>query len=176
MGNWLEMTKRGSLALIIGLAFTGTLAAAPVLAQAPTLIKQNNAWGSYSYQGQNGKTCYILSMPDEKLPSDRDHGDVFFMLAQHPEGSNPEPQFHVGYPFKDNSRVILDIDGKQFSMFTQGDNAWLENPAEESVVVDSMRAGSEMSLSGESRRGTQTKYDFLLSGVTASLQDIQECR
>lgn len=176
MGNWLEMTKRGSLALVVGLVFTAA-AAAPAAAQVPTQIKVNGDWGSYSYQGEGGKTCYILSMPTEKLPADRDHGDVYFMLAQHPGApSSLEPQFMVGYAFKDNSNVILDIDGKQFSMFTRGKNAWLENAAEEQVVVESMRAGSNMSLSGESRRGTQTKYSYSLSGVTASLQDIEECR
>jgi hypothetical protein len=177
MNNWLVMMKSGTIALAITLAMTGTIAAAPVYAQAPIRIKQNSAWGSYSHQGESGKTCYILSMPTEKLPADRDHGEVFFMLAQHPgQSATLEPQFTVGYAFKDDSRVTLEIDGKQFNMFTQGQNAWMENPAEESIVVEAMRAGTSMSLSGESRRGTQTRYTYSLSGVTASLSDIQECR
>jgi hypothetical protein len=146
-------------------------------AQAATRIKQNNAWGSYAHDGDKGKVCYILSMPTEKQPSDRDHGDVFFMLAQHP-GQNVtlEPQFKVGYSFKENSKVTLTIDGKNFSMFTRGDNAWMENPAEDTAVVEAMKAGSKMELSAESQRGTQTKYVYSLSGVTASLTDIQNCQ
>lgn len=152
-------------------------AAGPAMAQAPTRIKQNSAWGSYSHQGNKGKTCYILSIPSEKMPADRDHGEVFFMLAQHP-GQNVtlEPQFTVGYAFQDNSKVILDIDGKKFTMFTQGNNAWMENPAEEAMVVDAMRNGRAMSLTAASRRGTQTQYTYSLSGVTASLNDISQCR
>lgn len=169
--------KSRSIGLLLTLALAGALAATPALAQSPQRIKQNNAWGSYSYQGNDGKTCYILSMPTEKLPSDRDHGEVFFMLAQHPGQSTIlEPQFVVGYAFKDSSKVTLDIDGKKFAMFTRGNNAWMENPAEEPMVVEAMRAGSNMSLSGESRRGTQTNYRYSLSGVTASLRDIAECR
>ena len=145
-------------------------------AQAPKRIKQHNAWGAYSHTGEKGTVCYILSVPTEKEPSDRDHGDVFFMLSQHP-GQNValEPQFTVGYPFRDDSKVVLDIDGKKFSMFTKGSNAWMENPAEEPQVVNAMRAGRAMSISGESRRGTQTKYTYSLSGVTASIKEIQKC-
>ena len=145
-------------------------------AQAPTRIKQHNAWGAYTHNGTNGKVCYVLSVPTQKEPTDRDHGDVFFMVAKHPgQNVNLEPQFTVGYPFAENSKVTLNIDGKNFSMFTKGSNAWMENPAEESTVVAAMKAGSKMSVSGQSRRGTNTKYAYSLSGVTASLKDIENC-
>ena len=146
-------------------------------AQAPTRIKQHNAWGAYSHAGSSGKVCYVLSIPTGKEPADRDHGDVFFMLAKHP-GQNVtlEPQFTVGYPFADESKVVLDIDGKKFSMFTKGSNAWMENPAEEPAVVSAMRSGRSMSIVGESRRGTKTRYSYSLSGVTASLNEIQTCK
>ncbi|MEC9343645.1 MAG: invasion associated locus B family protein [Pseudomonadota bacterium] len=172
------MTKNSTLAFAFALAASVSVAlSGAAFAQAATRIKQNNAWGSYSHQGNNGKICYILSMPTEKNPSDRDHGDVFFMLAQHP-GQNVtlEPQFKVGYAFEDNSKVVLDIDGKKFNMFTRGQNAWMENPAEDTLVVDAMKAGREMSLSAVSRRGTQTRYVYSLSGVTASLDDIGQCQ
>ena len=147
------------------------------LAQAPTRIKQHNAWGAYTHNSGGGKICYVLSIPTQKEPSDRDHGDVFFMVAKHPgQSGNLEPQFTVGYPFKDNSKVTLNIDGKNFAMFTKGSNAWLENPGEEPTVVTAMRAGSKMSVTGQSRRGTQTRYAYSLSGVTASLKELSNCK
>jgi len=146
-------------------------------AQSPTRIKQHKAWGAYSHQGSDGKICYVLSVPTEKQPADRDHGDVFFMLAKHPgQATSLEPQFKVGYPFAEQSRVTLSIDGKKFSMYTQGGNAWMENPAEETNVVAAMRAGSNMSLEGKSRRGTVTSYKYSLSGVTASIKEIDACK
>ncbi|MEM7289094.1 MAG: invasion associated locus B family protein [Pseudomonadota bacterium] len=170
------MTAKLVLAYALGGAFLATSFSTLALAQAPTRIKQHNAWGAYSYSGTEGKICYVLSIPTQKEPADRDHGDVFFMLASHPgQRSNIEPQFTVGYPFADNSKVILDIDGKKFSMFTKGGNAWMENPGEEGAVVAAMRAGSKMSLSGQSRRGTQTNYAYSLSGVTASLKELDSC-
>lgn len=160
----------------------GTMVAASVgltslaSAQTPNRIKQHKDWGAYSHQSASGKICYILSVPVKKEPQERDHGDVFFMLSQHP-GQNGvlEPQFTVGYPFKDQSKVALVIDGKTFTMFTVGSNAWMENRAEEQQVIDAMRAGRDMSLSGFSRRGTNTVYTYSLSGVTASLNEIKSC-
>ena len=77
-------------------------------AQTPTQIKQHKAWGAFSYQGGDGKVCYVLSIPTDKLPAELngravDHGDVFFMLAQHP-GQNVrlEPQFTAGYSFQED--------------------------------------------------------------------------
>ncbi|MCB1417408.1 MAG: hypothetical protein KDJ64_13470 [Nitratireductor sp.] len=170
--------KKSTFALALTIAASTSVAVTgAAYAQAATRIKQNNAWGSYSHQGNGGKICYILSIPTEKKPSDRDHGDVFFMLAQHPGQADAlEPQFKVGYAFKDNSTVVLNIDGKKFNMFTRGQNAWMENLAEDTVVVEAMKAGREMSLSAESRRGTQTQYTYSLSGVTASLTDITQCQ
>lgn len=169
--------KHRTLAVAIVVAAAASVAlAGTAYAQAATRIKQNNAWGSYSHDGDKGKVCYILSIPTEKQPSDRDHGDVFFMLAQHPgQNVDLEPQFKVGYSFKDNSKVTLDIDGRQFSMFTRGENAWMENPAEDTLVVEAMKAGRQMSLTAESQRGTKTHYVYSLSGVTASLSDISSC-
>lgn len=163
------------------LAAALSASASAAIAQVPTLIKQNNAWGSYSHQGGEGKICFILSIPTEKLPAEVngravDHGDVFFMLSQHPgQNVRMEPQFTAGYAFQEKSQVVLNIDGRKFTMFTRGKNAWLDNPAEEGAVVTAMKAGRAMKVSAVSGRGTQTSYTYSLSGVTASMGDIQSC-
>lgn len=176
--NWQNnmYVKQIMVSAVIGLALSASL---PIgaQAQAPNRIKQFNAWGAYSHTGTTGKVCYVLSIPTLKEPADRDHGDVFFMLSQHPgQNVSLEPQFRVGYPFQAESKVILNIDGKTFNMFTKGANAWMENPAEEQSVVNAMRAGRSMNVVGKSRRGTQTKYAYSLSGVTASINEIKNCK
>ena len=173
-----DFTKTAG-ALLIGMSIMVPVAHAQA---APTQIKQNNAWGAYKHNGSNGTVCYILSIPTQMEPTSVngravDHGDVFFMIARY-SGQNVrfEPSFKAGYPFQDNSKVVVDIDGKKFSMFTRGEKAWLENPADEQAVVAAMRAGSKMQVSAVSRRGTQTSYTYSLSGVTASIGDIQNCQ
>ena len=85
-----------------------------VLAQTPQAIKQHKAWGAYTYNdARAGKICYILSIPSVKEPSDLNHGDVFFLVNQKPDGSGKfEPQVEVGYPLKSGEAVTVTVDGK----------------------------------------------------------------
>ena len=85
------------------------------------------------------------------------------------ENVDNEPSVIVGYSFKEQSSVSVDIDGQKFTMFTKKDGAWMANPAEERKLVAAMKAGREMVVSGVSARGTQTTYTYSLSGVTAAI-------
>lgn len=147
-------------------------------AQTPKPIKQHKAWGAYSYDdARAGKICYILSIPTLKEPSDRNHGDVFFLVSQKPDGSkNFEPQVEVGYPLKANAAVTVTIDGKTFKMFAKGNNAWIEDISQEPTLIKAMQAGRSMKVVGQSTRGTQTSYTYSLSGVTAALNEASKCK
>lgn len=158
--------------MVVGAMVTGS-----AMAQTPTKIKQFSAWGAYSYNQKGSKVCYVLSIPKKMEPADRDHGDIFFLVSQKPgQNVSYEPQVEVGYPFKPGSKVTVDVDGRTFSMFTKGKNAWLENAAKEPALIKAMRAGSSMSVSGKSRRGTGTSYTYSLSGITAALKEIAKCK
>ncbi|MEL6750512.1 MAG: invasion associated locus B family protein [Pseudomonadota bacterium] len=163
-------------------ALAGALVAAlvtPVMAQsAPKPIKQHKAWGAFSYDdARAGKICYVLSIPTQMEPAERNHGDVFFLISQKPDGSTGfEPQFEVGYPLKPNADVTITVDGKSFEMFSSGNNAWLKDVTKEPQLVDAMRAGSSMKVSGQSTRGTNTSYTYSLSGVTAALNEVASCK
>ena len=168
--------KKTIISAFATLAF-GVVATGAVMAQTPTKIKQFNAWGAYSYNQNGNKVCYVLSVPTKKEPADRDHGDVFFLVSQKPgQNVSYEPQVEVGYPFKTGSKVVVEIDGKTFSMFTKGKNAWVENAAQEPALVRAMRKGRSMNVSGKSRRGTGTSYTYSLKGITAALKEIGKCK
>jgi len=146
-------------------------------AQTPTRMNQFNAWGTYSYAGNGGKVCYILSTPTKMEPANVDHGDIFFLISQKPgQGVSYEPQAVMGYALKDGSKVTVDVDGKDYSMFVKGESAWMENAAEEPQLVANLRAGKAMKVDAVSQRGTKTSYTFSLSGVTAALKSINDCK
>ncbi|MGE0501083.1 MAG: invasion associated locus B family protein [Rhizobiaceae bacterium] len=151
--------------------------AAPVFAQSATKIGQHNAWGTYSYVQNNGKVCYVLTVPTDRQPTSLDHGDMFFFVSQKP-GQNVsfEPQFIAGYSFQENSKVQVKVGDRSFSMFTRGKSAWMENAAEEPALIAAMRSGSDMQISATSGRGNPTKYSFSLRGISAALESIQNCR
>jgi hypothetical protein len=164
---------RGWIATISSLLL---IAAAPAFAQTATKIGQNNAWGTYSYQGSNGKVCYVLSVPTDKQPASLDHGDIFFFVSQRPGQSvSYEPQFIASYDFQENSKVSVKVGDKSFSLFTKGKSAWVENAAEEPALIAAMKAGSDMRVEAKSRRGNPTNYTFSLRGITAALGSIETC-
>jgi invasion protein IalB len=153
------------------------MAAGIALAQTPTIIKQFNAWGAYSYKDGNSKTCYILSVPTAKSPKNVNHGDIFFLVSRKSNQNTAyEPQIEVGYELKITEKVIVDVDGKKFMLFSKGRNAWVENAAEEPALVAAMRKGSKMTVSAQSKRGTKTSYSYSLSGVSAALDQIKSCK
>jgi hypothetical protein len=147
------------------------------MAQSATKTGQHNAWGTYSYKSNNGKVCYVLTIPTDKEPKSLDHGSVFFFVSQRPgQNVSYEPQFIAGYNLQDKSTVSLKVGDKTFSMFTRGNSAWLENAAEEPQLIAGMKGGSEMTVAAKSGRGNDTKYTFSLKGVTAALQSIANCK
>jgi len=160
-----------SLTLLCAIAF-----AAPAFAQA-TAVGQHRDWGTYSYQSNNGKVCYVMSVPKLKEPSNLDHGDIFFFVSQKP-GQNVayEPQFIAGYNLQEGSKVTVTVGDRSFTMFTQGKSAWMENAAEEPQLVAAMKAGAEMKVAATSSRGNGTSYTFSLLGLTAALDSIKTCQ
>ena len=159
------------------------LAAAMVVApaQAATSIGTFKQWGAYTSSDSNGKMCFVASQPQSSKyqPDNVSSRDpVFFMVTSIP-GKNirNEPSTIIGYPFADNVKVVVEIDGKtQFVMFTDKDSAWIENPSQESDLIAAMKGGSRMIVTGKSRRGTLTTDTYSLSGVTAALDAMsKEC-
>jgi len=145
------------------------ITATAAFAQTPNSLGQFNDWTAWSYPGDKGTVCFIHSVPKKEAPSNLNHGKVAFFVRTSPsENIGHEANFVVGYPFEDKSTVTVDIDGKKFTMFTKGDSAWLLNAAEEPELFAAMKAGRSMKITGTSRRGNETNYEYSLSGVTAA--------
>ena len=168
------MIRTAVLAAIVAL---GTVSTA--LAQSTGRTGQYDAWGTYVYQSDGRKVCYVLAvpMPNSAKPATLDHGDNYFLVSQKPgENVSFEPQFIAGYPMQDTGKVTVTVGDKSFSMFIRGKSAWMENPAEEPQLVAAMKAGSSMAVSAVSARGNATSYEFSLRGITAALNQITSCK
>ena len=73
--------------------------------------------------------------------------------------------------------MTVEIDGAgSFTMFTDKDSAWIENPTQETALIAAMQKGSKMTVVGKSRRGTVTTDSYSLSGISAALDAMaKEC-
>jgi hypothetical protein len=119
----------------------------------------------------------VLTVPTDKQPPTLDHGDMFFFVSQRPgQQVSYEPQFIAGYNFQENSKVTVTVGDKSFSMFTRGKSAWVENAAEEPVLIAAMKGGADMKVEAKSGRGNATSYVFSLKGISAALTSIANCK
>jgi invasion protein IalB len=163
-------------------ALTTCSAALAQGAAKPTLIGTFQNWSAWSYSGTWGsgdkKICFIYSEPEKMQPPRLDHGRISFSVTSSPgAGVQMEANFIAGYPLKEQSSVTVDIDGKKFEMFTQGDSAWLVKKEDEQALLAAMKAGKAMVITAQSRRGNNTTYNYSLSGVTAATEKMQsECQ
>jgi hypothetical protein len=149
----------------------------------PTLIGTFSDWTMWTYTGSyaanaEGKVCYIYSEPEKMEPSRLDHGRVSFSVTRSPsQGIENEANFIAGYALKEQSSVTIQIGDRTFTMFTQGDSAWLVDKADEPALLEAMKDGSSMVIKAVSRRGNNTTYNYSLKGVTAAADKmIAECQ
>ena len=146
--------------------------AVPATAQSGgTLVSKHTDWSVYSRGDGSSKICYVLSEAKTEAPSNVNHGDIYFMVANWKNGAATEqPSFLAGYTLKTTRAPQAKVGSTNITMFAADNEAFISEGSDERRLVSKMRAGSKMTVSAVSSRGTQTRYTFSLKGVTAALR------
>lgn len=169
---------------LLGALILAGLPGDPAFAQSPTagaqLLGQFGDWGAYTASPGGKKICFALAKPtnSETSPPGRPRDPAWFFVSTRPaEKVKEEVSVIIGYPFKANSDAVVEIGSTNFAMYTQNDGAWVKNAAEEARLIEALRRGSDVTVKGESGRGTKTTDRFSLKGVAQALdRAAQECR
>ena len=153
------------------------MAAPAAAADGPTLLGAFKDWSAY-YDRHRRLQDLLRPVPaQEHEPKNVNRDPVFFLVSDWPaRKAKGEPEVVPGYPYKDGSKVTAQVGSDKFTFFTKNDgkdgNAWVEAKADEARLVDAMRRGSQMIVTGTSSRGTLTKDTYSLSGISAALDKI----
>jgi hypothetical protein len=146
----------------------------------PALLGQFGDWGAYTATNGGHKVCYALAKPSSQAtnPPNRPRDPAYTFVSTRPaENVRNEVSIVIGYPFKPGSEASVDIGSAKYAMYTQQDGAWIKNAAEEARMVDAMRRGSDMVVSGESGRGTKSTDRYSLKGLSQALDRVAaECK
>lgn len=160
------------------LALTATLiATAPMEASSQErLIGQFRDWTAYVHEDAGSKVCYIVSEPVEATGDYVRRGDTYLIVSHRPAGRVfGEVMVVAGYTYRDGSTPQARVDNRSFGFEIEGDAAWVKLD-EQDGLVQSMRRGRNLVLTGVSSRGTETTDTYSLMGVTAGLDAIdKEC-
>jgi len=163
-----------SAALLLSL-----VSAAPAFAQsAPKVAGTHGDWIVYTRGSGSEQICYVLSKAQTKSPSNVNHGDIYFLVSNWKNGAATEqPSFLAGYTLKTTRAPKAQVGSTALTMFAADNEAFISEGSDERKLVAKMRAGSTMTVSAVSQRGTQTRYSFSLKGVTAALRQAKSaCR
>ena len=165
----------------------GVLSAGAQEAAAPRLMETHRDWQVYQYRNGETHLCYVHAVPRSKSPRNVERGQVFFTVTHRSGGVRNEISLRAGYPFSDQSKPFVEVDGRRFAFYTGVEEgaftgaaedeerahwAWVRAPEEEAQLVDAMKQGNEMIVKGRSQRGTVTTDRYSLLGFTKAMEHI----
>jgi invasion protein IalB len=173
MKNFLKL---GMIALLAG-ALTGVMGPSEAAAQTQQRVDAKKDWSIFQAGADGQKVCWIVSQPTKTAAIRNgktvsvNRGDIFLMVSIRPaDGVTNEISFLSGYPFKKGSEVKTSVGNKNFTLFTEGENAWAPSAEDDAAMIVAFRKGARAKIEGVSSRGTKTIDTFSLSGFTAALE------
>jgi len=152
-------------ALVSGTALAATPAA---------LLGSFQSWDAYAAGEGATRSCYVLSSPIRvDKPGSIQRGAAYFLIKW-----QGEPSLIEGANFQPGSIVKILVDDQRFAMFTQGDGAWVKDPADEKRLFAAMRGGANMVAQGQLGPDGLTVVDhYSLRGLSAALTKAEQaCR
>jgi len=143
-------------------------------AQEPQVIGTFRDWKGYVYQQGDQKVCYMASAPKKAEGNYTQRGKIWILVTRRSPGPKDVVSIIAGYTYKADAPVTLNVGGKQFTLFGQGDTAWAYNESDDAAMVAAMKAGVDMVVRGTSSRGTATTDTYSLLGFTAAYDAIRQ--
>lgn len=136
-------------------------------AQAQEFVATFGEWSVFTLNRGGNTICYIASAPVKHSGNFSKRSDPY-LLVTHRSAAVDEVSTSAGYPFKPNSTVTVNVDGKKWQFFTEDELAWAKNTDTDRAAVAAMKKGNRMTVKGTSTRGTYSLDTYSLKGITAA--------
>ena len=140
------------------------------------LLGTEKYWKAYSTKLDKTKTCFITSEPikSEGKFNKKNRGKPYVFVTNIKNGTSHEVSIKAGFNFKKNNDVIFNVDGKVTKLFPVDDRAWSESSKIDRLLVQSMRKGKKLKVTGTSTPGNTIIDTYSLSGFTKALRLIDK--
>lgn len=144
------------------------LLAGPAHAESKKLLGTFRDWDAFTLTTDDSqKICYVVSLPKDTSPKGVNRGQTYITVTHSPaRKAFDEVNVIAGYPYRSNSEVTFNIDGSAKKLFTEGDAAWAYDASSDKAVVQAMKAGVNLTVTGVSSRGTTTVDKYSLLGFS----------
>ncbi len=132
-------------------------------------------WIAQTYK-ENGKpVCFMSVKPESSEGNYKARGDVQFLVTHRPAAQAFDVISVVsGYQYLPDSDAVMVVNGKRFSLFTNGERAWARDTQTDKAVVQLLTKGKTFTVKGTSSRNNVTTDVFPLAGFSAAHQSITD--
>ncbi len=165
------MTKK--ILYIIGIIISFTLIPS-AYAQSAKVVATFNDWQVHVF-GEK-KICFITSQPVKKVLSEKGtRGQIVFYITNWPKDKvHNEISVKIGYPFKDGHKPVVKIDDQSFNFVSKQDKAFVEKTEQEGQLIEAMKKGKNMIVTGESSKGKISTDTYSLTGLSKALEELNK--
>ena len=132
--------------------------------------------GKWSFVKDND-WCYIGSSPIKSDLPDTKKRDESYILVYRIIGSEENIiQIEAGYKYNLDKKINVKIDNVNYDFYSTEDSSETAWTNDDKKVIYAMKKGLELTLTGESARGTITNDVYTLKGFTNAVNQLnQDC-
>ena len=132
--------------------------------------------GKWSFVKDND-WCYIGSSPIKSdLPDTKKRGENYILVYKIIGSEENIIQIEAGYKYNLDKKVNVKIDNVNYDFYSTEDSSETAWTNDDKKVIYAMKKGLELTLTGESARGTITNDVYTLKGFTNAVNQLnQDC-
>ncbi|MDC0233328.1 invasion associated locus B family protein [Pelagibacteraceae bacterium] len=119
--------------------------------------------------------CYVGSSPIKSdLPETKIRGDNYILVYKVIGSEENIIQIEAGYKYNLKKKINVKIDNTNFDFYSTEDSSETAWTNDDNKVIYAMRKGLELTLTGESARGTLTNDIYTLKGFTNAVNQLNK--
>ena len=132
--------------------------------------------GKWSFVKDND-WCYIGSYPIKTdLPDTKKRGENYILVYKIIGSEENIIQIEAGYKYNLDKKINVKIDNANYDFYSTEDSSETAWTNDDKKVIYAMKKGLELTLTGESARGTITNDVYTLKGFTNAVNQLnQDC-
>ena len=132
--------------------------------------------GKWSFVKDND-WCYIGSSPIKSdLPETKKRGENYILVYKIIGSEENIIQIEAGYKYNLDKKINVKIDNANYDFYSTEDSSETAWTNDDKKVIYAMKKGLELTLTGESARGTTTNDVYTLKGFTNAVNQLnQDC-
>ncbi len=130
-------------------------------------------WVAVTSTSDNEKTCMIWSQPKQSEGYKGKRGEAFAFVTHQPADKRlNRVSFETGYKITKPKALQATVRDEVFKLSASGTGAWTRSSADDTALIEAMRAGSTMTVTGNGPGGETVKDSYSLYGFTAAYNAI----